>query len=575
MNFKKIYGLILGVIVAGLTSCSSDLNNEEKAPVGPNETAVRSLSISTGDAKTRSEVKIDADNKWVTGDRFMAFNRTFTGHSSESRYGILTANSTGTRTTLEGVIACKDDDELGIFYPGTFVTGFDQGKMPVVMTASYINGNKGQDGSVENLKYFDYSYGKGKVTVNGASASGSVDMKKLYSVLELDFMAGGVKLTNIKKLVLSNVYTEAVYNIPNNQLEEIETGAIEVNSPVALEKVYVAILPQNHFSPTFEVYTTDNKSYRFVVNTPNFNLVAAKVYPFTVQVKEFTPNPPYIEIDGIRWGKYNLQYTPNSKTAGWKDGYHLAKNPWDYFYTESSPMNLEPNVIKFPSSNAENAKFDHFRWGDISKAHSFAYSDKDHYDTSVQNIEKKNSNNEYGDIAYYASKGNWRLPNAGEFESLMRNTTQYIGYYPSEAGDVLGVLFVPDGVAHGKIIGKNGQVVKNSNVNGNVAGFTGKNYQNSTIVRKFTAEEISKGIFFPAAGTFTNYSTGPTNLNNAGRMGYYWTADCFNATQAKSFTFQFTTNGRVMFATVGNSHADGILPPKNNMYSIRPIYVGQ
>ena len=575
MNFKKIYGLILGVVAAGLTSCSSDLNNEEKAPVSPNETAKRTLSISTGDAKTRSEVNIDADNKWVTGDKFMAYNRTFTGPSSESRFGILTASSTGTRTTLNGVIACKDNDELGIFYPGSYVTGHDQGKMPVIMTASYINDNKGQDGSKENLKYFDYSYGKGTVTVNGASASGSVDMKKLYSILELDFTAGGVKLKNIKKLVLSNVYTEAVYNIPNNKLEEIETGTIVVNSPVALEKVYVAILPQKGFSPTFEVYTTDNKSYRFAVNAPDFNLVAAKVYPFTVQVKEFTPNPPYIEIDGIRWGKYNLQYTPNSKTSGWKDGYHLAKNPWDYFYTESSPMNLEPNVVKFPSSNADNAKFDHFRWGDISKAHSFAYDDKDHYDTSVENIGKKNSNNEYGDIAYYASKGDWRLPNAAEFESLMRNTTQYIGYYPSEAGDVLGVLFVPDGVAHGKIIGKNGQVVSSSNVNGNVAGFTGKNYQNSTIVRKFTAEEISKGIFFPAAGTFTNYSTGPTNLNNAGRMGYYWTADCFNATQAKSFTFQFTTNGRVMFATVGNSHADGILPPKNNMYSIRPIYVGQ
>lgn len=575
MNFKKIYGLILGVVAAGLTSCSSDLNNEEKAPVSPNETAKRTLSISTGDAKTRSEVNIDADNKWVTGDKFMAYNRTFTGPSSESRFGILTASSTGTRTTLNGVIACKDNDELGIFYPGSYVTGHDQGKMPVIMTASYINDNKGQDGSKENLKYFDYSYGKGTVTVNGASASGSVDMKKLYSILELDFTAGGVKLKNIKKLVLSNVYTEAVYNIPNNKLEEIETGTIVVNSPVALEKVYVAILPQKGFSPTFEVYTTDNKSYRFAVNAPDFNLVAAKVYPFTVQVKEFTPNPPYIEIDGIRWGKYNLQYTPNSKTSGWKDGYHLAKNPWDYFYTESSPMNLEPNVVKFPSSNADNAKFDHFRWGDISKAHSFAYDDKDHYDTSVENIGKKNSNNEYGDIAYYASKGDWRLPNAAEFESLMRNTTQYIGYYPSEAGDVLGVLFVPDGVAHGKIIGKNGQVVSSSNVNGNVAGFSGKKYQNSTIVRKFTAEEISKGIFFPAAGTFTNYSTGLTNLNNGGRMGYYWTADCFNPTQAKSFTFSFAANGRVMFATVGNSNAGKELPPKNNMYSIRPIYIGQ
>ena len=575
MNFKKIYGLILGVIAAGLTSCSSDLNNEEKAPVSPNETAKRALSISTGDAKTRSEVNIDAGNKWVTGDKFMAFNRTFTGPSSESRFGILTASSTGTRTTLDGVIACKDNDELGIFYPGTFVAGHDQGKMPVVMTKSYINSDKGQDGSVENLKYFDYSYGKGKVTVNGASASGSVDMKKLYSVLELDFTAGGVKLTNIKKLVLSNVYTEAVYNIPNNELENYETGAIEVNSPVELKKVYVAILPKSHFSPTFEVYTADNKAYRFTVNDPNFNLVAAKVYPFTVQVKEFDPNPPYIEIGGVKWGKYNLQYTPNSKTVGWKDGYHLAKNPWDYFYTESSPMNLEPNVIKIPSSNADNAEFDHFRWGDISKAHSFAYDDKDHYDTSVENIEKKNSNNEYGDIAYYASKGDWRLPNVAEFESLMRNTTEYIGYYPSEAGDVLGVLFVPDGVAHGKIIGKNGQVVSSSNVNGNISGFSGKNYQTSTIVRKFTAEEISKGIFFPATGTFTNYSSGPTNLNNAGRMGYYWTADCFNATQAKSFTFQFAANGRVMFATVGNSRADDIFPPKNNMYSIRPIYIGQ
>ena len=117
MNFKKIYGLILGVIATGLTSCSSDLNNEEKAPVGPNETAVRSLSIATGDAKTRSEVNIDAGNKWVAGDKFMAYNRTFTGSSPESRYGVLTASSTGTRTTLDGVIACKNGDGANAINP--------------------------------------------------------------------------------------------------------------------------------------------------------------------------------------------------------------------------------------------------------------------------------------------------------------------------------------------------------------------------------------------------------------------------------------------------------------------------
>ena len=452
MNFKKIYGLILGVIAAGLTSCSSDLNNEEKAPVSPNETAKRALSISTGDAKTRSEVNIDAGNKWVTGDKFMAFNRTFTGPSSESRFGILTASSTGTRTTLDGVIACKDNDELGIFYPGRFVTGHDQGKMPVVMTKSYINSDKGQDGSVENLKYFDYSYGKGKVTVNGTSASGSVDMKKLYSVLELDFTAGGVKLTNIKKLVLSNVYTEAVYNIPNNGLEDYETGAIEVNSPVELKKVYVAILPQNHFSPTFEVYTTDNKSYRFAVNTPNFNLVAAKVYPFTVQVKEFTPEPvtpPYIEIE---WGKYNLQYTPGSNADGWTGGYHLAANPWDYYYSDGHL----PALSTGSAAETDGIKSDHFRWGDISKAHNYGYDAKMHYDETVGDIKGQiTTPNEFGDLPYYASQQQWRLPSPEDFEELMRNTTEYVGYYNDGTNKIYGALFVPDGVAHGWVLNKN------------------------------------------------------------------------------------------------------------------------
>ena len=575
MNFKKIYGLILGVIAIGLTSCSSDLNNEEKAPVGPNETAVRSLSIATGDAKTRSEVNIDAGNKWVAGDRFMAFNRTFTGSSSESRYGVLTASSTGTRTTLNGVIACKNGDELGIFYPGSYVTGFDQGKMPVVMTKSYINSNKGQDGSKENLKYFDYSFGKGTVTVNGTSASGSVDMKKLYSVLELDFTAGGVKLKNIKKLVLSNVYTEAVYNIPNDKLEDYETGAIEVNSPVALEKVYVAILPQNHFSPTFEVYTTDNKSYRFAVSTPNFNLVAAKVYPFTVQVKEFTPNPPYIEIGGVKWGKYNLQYTPGPNAEGWRGGFHLAQNPWDYFYTQSSPMTQQKDVRDVD----DNSNFDHFRWGDISYAYDYSYNSSDvvqHYDGSTGSILKKN-NNGYGDLPYYASNGNWRLPTKKDYEDLMSHTAQYIGYYSDGTNDILGVLFVPNPTDRSEIgytVTKDGKTNRVSNskavVNKLYKPGWADNYKaaNSKLI-KFTKEDLDKGIFFPAAGW---YYPDSKKLQNPGRQGTYWTADAVNSTQAVSFAFTFDAQQATFTSSVGMASYN---PHKHTMYSIRPIYIGQ
>lgn len=570
MNFKKIYGLILGVIVAGLTSCSNDLNNEEKAPVGPNETAKRTLSISTGDAKTRSEVRIDADNKWVTGDKFMAYNRTFTGSSSESRYGMLTASNGGTRTTLEGDIACKDNDELGIFYPGTFVTGFDQGKMPVVMTKSYINGNKAQDGSVENLKYFDYSYGKGKVTVNGTSASGSVDMKKLYSVLELDFTADGVKLTNIKKLVLSNVYTEAVYNIPNNGLEDYETGAIEVNSPVELKKVYVAILPQNHFSPTFEVYTTDNKSYRFAVNTPNFNLVAAKVYPFTVQVKEFTPEPvtpPYIEIGGVKWGKYNLQYSTGTKVNGWVDGYHLAKNPWDYYTTDDikTPLVGDRAPMKPNPFDPNNVQFDHFRWGDIEKAYDYRYAAKTHYwDTTNDISGGVKSDKEYGDLATYASNGKWRLPKAQEFDKLMSNTAEYIGYYVNDEGNTIyGVLFdqnVPQNLKN-KVVDKNNVVISSSNQ-------AAPKSIDKNRLRKFEKSDFESALFFPMAGVYDDYN----NLMKVGTGAGYWTSTSFSSTNAKAFMPQVFNNGSLtqIFGGLTNTRL-----PKSNMYSIRPIYIGQ
>ena len=568
MNFKKIYGLILGVIAAGLTSCSSDLNNEEKAPVGPNETAVRSLSIATGDAKTRSEVNIDADNKWVTGDRFMAFNRTFTGSSSESRYGVLTASSTGTRTTLDGVIACKDNDELGIFYPGSYVTGFDQGKMSVNMTASYINGNKGQDGSVENLKYFDYSYGKGTVTVNGASASGSVDMKKLYSVLELDFTVGGTKLTNIKKLVLSNVYTEAVYNIPNNQLESLETGKIEVNSPVALKKVYVAILPQNHFSPTFEVYTTDNKAYRFAVSTPNFNLVAAKVYPFTVQVQEFTPEPPYIPINGVKWGKYNLQYSTGTKVNGWVDGYHLAKNPWDYYTTETIADPLAKTKMTLGAYDPNNVKFDHFRWGDIEYAYNYDSSQNRTFWNTTSDIQGVvSSDKKYGDLAAYASNNKWKLPSATDFNNLMKATAEYIGYFVDDNGHkIYGVLFDPNvsGNLKGKVVDKNNNPLGSSNSAIPIRPVEDK-------LRQFTKSDFENALFFPMAGVYGDYNG---YLDKVGSQGGYWTSTSNpNGTQASAFQPQYMENGAHTEVSPGKTSS--AMLAKYFMYSIRPIYVGQ
>ena len=560
MKLKTIFGIILGVVAVGLTSCSSDLTNGENTAVNPNETAKRMLSLSTDNAKTRSEVNLTTGNKWVTGDQFFSYNLDLDASSTESRNAILTAKSNGASTLLQGTVACKNGDRLNIFYPGTYVTGYEQGTFPISMQKSLI-GNKTQDGTVENLKNFDYSFGTGSVTVNGNSASGNVNMEKLYAILKVDFTFNGTKLTNIKKLVLSNVITGGDFKVQTGQMDNSKIGSIEVIPANPTELLYVAIFPTNGFKPKFEVYTTDNKSYTYTVTASDWQTKTAKVYPITVAVKEFTPNPPYVEVEGVKWGKYNLQYTPNSNADGWTGGYHLAANPWDYYYSDGSL----PVLSTGSDAETDAIKSDHFRWGDISKAHNYGHDAQGHYDKTVGDIKRQiTTPNEFGDLPYYASQQNWRLPSPEDFEALMKNTTEYVGYYIDGTNKIYGALFVPDGVAHGWVVNKNNSKYKQSNQTGTIL---------ENQLREFTKEFINKGVFFPAAGSYNEYSNGAPSMRTIGRQGLYWTSKSENATNAYSFTF-YLTSGSFNLPTVGNNHA-GKRPPKSDMYSIRPIYVGQ
>ena len=560
MKLKTIFGIILGVVAVGLTSCSSDLTNGENTAVNPNETAKRMLSLSTDNAKTRSEVNLTTGNKWETGDQFFSYNLDLDASSTESRNAILTAKSSSASTLLQGTVACKNGDRLNIFYPGTYVSGYVQGTFPISMQKSLI-GNKTQDGTVENLKNFDYSFGTGSVTVNGNSASGNVDMEKLYAILKVDFTFNGTKLTNIKKLVLSNVITGGDFKVQTGQMDNSKTGSIEVIPANPTELLYVAIFPTNGFKPKFEVYTTDNKSYTYTVTVSDWNTKTAKVYPITVAVKEFTPNPPYVEVEGVKWGKYNLQYTPGSNAEGWTGGYHLAANPWDYYYSDGRL----PVLSTGSAAETDAIKSDHFRWGDISKAHNYGSDAKLHYDKIVGDIKRQiTTPNEFGDLPYYASQQNWRLPSPEDFENLMRNTTEYVGYYKDGTNTIYGALFVPDGVAHGWVVKKNNSKYKQSNQTGSIS---------ASELREFTKEFINKGVFFPAAGSYVDYSNGAPIMYTAGRQGLYWTSKSESETNAYSFTF-YLTSGSFNLPTVGNGNA-GNRPRKFEMYSIRPIYIGQ
>lgn len=563
MKLKTIFGIILGVVAVGLTSCSSDLTNGENTAVNPNETAKRMLSLSTDNAKTRSEVNLTTGNKWVTGDQFFSYNRDLSASAPESPNAILTAKSSGASTLLQGTVACKNGDRLNIFYPGTYVSGYAQGTFPISMQKSLI-GNKTQDGTVENLKNFDYSFGTGSVTVNGNSASGNVDMEKLYAILKVDFTFNGTKLTNIKKLVLSNVITGGDFKVQTGQMDNSKTGSIEVIPANPTELLYVAIFPTNGFKPKFEVYTTDNKSYTYTVTASDWQTKTAKVYPITVAVKEI---PPYIEIGGVKWGKYNLQYTPNSTTAGWKDGYHLAKNPWDYFYTAKCGYPLTESVLDDRVTTFDG-KWDHFRWGDIVKASDYSVVSNGNY--SLWNKDgdingQFNSDKTLGDLAAYASNGKWQIPTASMFANMMSKTAQSFGYFIDGAGNTIyGALFDPNVPENQKgwILDKNGNPYQKSNLNAT------QTIDRDPILREFKEKDFEKALFFPMAGMYNEY--GQSHLAKPGSQGAYWLATGGNATQASAFAPYVSERNQIYTGnTKSAKHA------KRAMYSIRPIYVGQ
>lgn len=575
MRLKNIYGIILSIIAISLTSCSSDLNNEGNTLISPTKTAKRSLTLSADNAMTRSYISLQDGNQWRKGDKFIVYNLTSPDGTDE-----LVAKGNGANTLLEGDVTCADNDEIAVFFPYQQSAGHEQYKVDINLNKSNLSENGHvvelpQDGKLENLKYFDFSYGTTHVrtTPGSNNVTGNVQMKKQYAVLRLKFKADGQELKNLKKLTISNVITSGIFDMSTGQLTEKQKGDITISPSAPLDSFVVAVFPEDHFQPTFTVVGSDNKTYRFSVGV-DLPIEKANYDRYVVAVKKYDPNPPYVEVEGVKWGKYNLQYTPGEKIDGWVDGYHLAKNPWDYFYPDNDIPGLNGGL------NPDAVKFDRFRWGDISKAHNYANASRPHYSKSTTGISEKilDSNSEFGDLAYYASKHNWRLPTMDDFKKLMANTTQYAGYIDVGGHRVYGSLFIPDGVAHGYVV-PNGVTVQKSS-NGNItnkgqlkeSGKGGMKLSGNQLYA-FTKERINEGIFFPAAGTIGAYSDGNPQLIYPGNRGIYWTADPKNADQAYSFVFGMLM-GQYSLSTVGNPTAGNDYPPKTDMYSIRPIYIG-
>ena len=566
MNFKNVYATLLCVVAIGLTSCSSELNNDETNALNPNENAAREVTVSASKgATTRSIINLNGKAQWEKGDAILAYNL-----ANPQGFDQLHARTQGVYSKFDGSIKCKVGDDLAFFYPYQDESkGTTPGTLELNMQENTIEKDgvavtKVQDGTRETLNHFDYTWGTLKnINFDGPTLLQDIEFSKQYSILKLDFKYEGLALKNIKKLTIKGITTKATFDLKTGKFTNRVNDGLTIVPPTPVDELYVMVFPDDNFEATYIIETADNKTY--TIHDSGFKLDVASYYAYTVE----KVIDPWIDVDGVKWGKYNLQYEPGTKVDGWRDAYHLAKNPWDFFYTESYPLYTMGQVLP---RNFGNDKFDHFRWGDIAKAPHYGHSNYLHYWTSTQDIQKQASTrDEFGDLAYYASNKTWRMPSKHDFEHLMSSTVGYLGYYIDGGKPVIGVLYVPtnDRCLKGTTRWIGGSRRSNINYTVNVGVYG----TNCCRLYNFTKVQLENGVFLPFAGSYQTYNDGCPRLDKPGSQALYWTSTGSNWKQATAFTAYYHSNGCLSLPVV-STHINAT-NPKSNMYSIRPIFIGE
>lgn len=565
MTIKSFYTLLLSTTTLILASCSTEVTDEQSAATN---SPVRSFIITeVQEPMTRTNVSLTKPITWNKGDRFFVYNIT----SPQKDYDYLSMANDGFDSKFVGDVHWKEGDEIALFYPYRYVQNDPRmGVLNLGLTENtlYDKGEvvKGhQNGTVENFRFFDYSWNKVKnISSQGVNALANVTFHKQYSILGFTMHFKGQPLKKIKRVILHNVYTHAAFDLATGNMSYSSKGDLTITADEPLDTFYVLLFPDAQFAPKYTIETTDGEIYYSEIKKP-FNLEKARYYFENLE----GTNTPWIDIDGKKWGKYNLQYNPCTRLDGWVPGYRLAKQAWDYFYTNSDPFNLYP---EFLPRAFNTSSFDHFRWGNIACANNYSHDYSRYYSYHTGNIQALIQNQCYGDLAYHTSKGKWMLPTKADFNHLMAKTGEYVGYYQEGSNIIVGVLFDPtvEACKKGKVLDKDGCVIGVTNRPNGI--YVGKYNDCRTSMKKFTKEDIDKGVFLPFAGAYTEYNDGAPRLQRPGGQAYYWTSDgnrC-NYSQATAFSAYYMNNGWLYPGTVDGARSGN--NPKWNMYNIRPVY---
>ena len=569
---KKIITSIL-IAAAAFTACVQ--NNDEV--IVKSDKVTFSATI---DAPVSRTVLVEQGGKfhaeWTAGDHIELFEVTNNGGTTKKGNNtVVTLAEGGATASVEFTLEAKTADSY------TYVVTHNNASMngsgtylaftvPTLQTPSAMN-------TFDSLS--DLIISKGVITTEQPTGAINFELSRVTAIakvsvknlsLAADDAVKSVSFTcaqnlagKITKLMISDI---EVGNDPLSQsVIDTSSNSVTVNLPEAQTADFSC------YMCTWPATLAADEDYTVVITTEKdmyikrgklssaLALTSGNITAFTVNMAgikgenqgddDVIETPAYIEVAGIKWATGNLQYDIESTTEGFAAGWRIASAQYNYTYLGSTG-----DLTKLTDYN----KTDYFNFGGIADPFScaktsaismatsdpaFDFSAKMYTDQTCTTATTDFAAAQYGDIAYWASNGQYRMPSAADFNTLWTKASRTLATYTVGATTVKGMYFFNPAAGEDPTV-------------------------DSSNTKVLTDEDLTVGLFMPLAGRgydgteYKIYKVGSQGVYRTSTVNHTSTAD---ATNGVIYRLHSLTEGAYWHASFGATAR----------YCIRPIYIAE
>jgi len=394
---KRLFSPFI-LLLAAVSFLTVSCNEKEKSE------AYKTLTVYQ--SGTKGDIEIVGDQvlaQWNVNDALAMYNRT----RNTVQTNALKAESSESTTSFKGSVYCSTGDDFAVIFPKTALDTVGSNSSIFYMDIAHQNGTLKSIGEYVWLRYATGQVTESSIKDNKATGYLNSEFVPLLGLAKISFTCEGQKLSNITRVCLSDINTEATFDAKQSASNPTftildEKGFIDMTN-IKSDDIYVALYPGD--SPTNFYVTANGELYegKGTINTL-FNKAVERSFELTK-----VQSTAYVEVGGVKWATGNFIL----KDGNWT----ISNDPTEFIAADKeSDTNMDLFVWGGVNKNATlyGQSGDYFL--EIKSGNDI--EGKLYYDTAGTTREYGYRDAKYGDVIYWATKGKYRMPSYGDFYAI-------------------------------------------------------------------------------------------------------------------------------------------------------------